>query len=222
MSTAVLFSAGLDSAVLLAKAAADEAFPQPVYVSTGLAWEGPERADAALLLSALGRRYPIRELATLTVDMHDVYPAAHWAMRGEAPAFDTPDAAVYLEGRNIVLLSKVAVYMAREKMNRVLIGSLAGNPFPDASRLFFDSMERALSIGLAATIQVEAPFSAMHKADVIRLGASLDVPFELTLSCMQPVDGTHCGRCSKCRERRDAFLEAAVADPTVYAVRPLR
>jgi 7-cyano-7-deazaguanine synthase len=62
----------------------------------------------------------------------------------------------------------------------------------------------------------------MHKADVIRRGAALGVPFELTLSCMQPVDGRHCGRCSKCRERRDGFIEAGVHDPTPYAVVPAR
>jgi 7-cyano-7-deazaguanine synthase len=62
----------------------------------------------------------------------------------------------------------------------------------------------------------------MNKADVIRLGASLGVPFELTLSCMQPRDGLHCGRCSKCRERRDGFLEAGIADPTRYREQPLR
>jgi len=69
---------------------------------------------------------------------------------------------------------------------------------------------------------IETPLVTMNKADVIRLGASLDVPFELTLSCMQPRDGLHCGRCSKCRERRDGFLEAGIADPTRYAERPLR
>jgi 7-cyano-7-deazaguanine synthase len=44
----------------------------------------------------------------------------------------------------------------------------------------------------------------------------------LTLSCMQPVGGSHCGRCSKCRERRDAFLEAGIVDPTKYAEKPVR
>ena len=39
---------------------------------------------------------------------------------------------------------------------------------------------------------------------------------------MQPVNGQHCGRCSKCRERRDAFIEAGVDDPTSYAVKPIR
>jgi len=48
------------------------------------------------------------------------------------------------------------------------------------------------------------------------------VPLELTLSCMNPDKGRHCGRCSKCRERRDAFLEIGAEDPTTYAIRPLR
>ena len=75
-------------------------------------------------------------------------------------------------------------------------------------------MARALSLGLATPIAIEAPFAALHKADVIALGRALGVPLELTLSCMQPADGLHCGRCSKCRERRDAFREAGVEDPT--------
>ena len=62
----------------------------------------------------------------------------------------------------------------------------------------------------------------MDKSDVIRLGVELGVPLELTLSCMNPQEGRHCGRCSKCRERRDAFIEAGVDDPTIYAVAPAR
>ena len=206
----VLFSSGLDSAVLLAKAAAETDDVQPVYVSVGLAWEGDERTMAAQFVATLPR---LRPMKTLTVDMTDVYPPTHWAIRGQAPGFDTPDSDVYLEGRNLILLSKAAVYMARTRSPRVLIGLLAGNPFPDSSRGFFDAMENALSAGLAFGISIDAPFSTMTKADVIRLGQTLGVPFELTLSCMQPVRGEHCGRCSKCRERRDAFAEAGVEDP---------
>ena len=72
-----------------------------------------------------------------------------------------------------------------------------------------------------APIEIEAPFAALHKADVIRKGIALGVPLELTLSCMQPKDGLHCGRCSKCRERRDAFSEAGVDDPTSYRHTPI-
>jgi 7-cyano-7-deazaguanine synthase len=220
-AVAVLFSAGLDSAVLLADAAA-RGPAQPIYVSVGLAWEGAERRAIDRLLDRPPFGANVLPLATLRVDMRDVYPAAHWAIRGDAPAFDTPDEDVYLEGRNVVLLSKTAVFMARAGLSRVLIGPLAGNPFPDATPEFFRAMASALTLGLASTIEIEAPFAHLHKADVIRKGHALGVPLALTLSCMQPVDGTHCGRCSKCRERRDAFNEAGVEDPTVYAAKPPR
>jgi 7-cyano-7-deazaguanine synthase len=218
---AVLFSAGLDSAVLVAHAAQHNRV-QPIYVSTGLAWERQELEYAHRLLRAPGYRNRVASLVTLSLDMRDIYPATHWAVRGEAPGFDTPDRDVYIEGRNVVLLAKASVFVARAKLDRVLMGSLAGNPFPDATPQFFDSMALALSAGLGSPIAIETPFATMHKADVIRLGADLEVPFELTLSCMQPVDGEHCGRCSKCRERRDGFLEAGVSDPTNYAARPAR
>ncbi len=216
---AVLFSAGLDSAVLLAEAAArDVAAVQPIYVSAGLAWEREELAAAKRLLDSGVYGSRVLPLVPLSVDMRDVYPPSHWAVRGEAPAFDTPDEDVYIEGRNVVLLSKAAVYMARAGISRVLIGPLAGNPFPDATAAFFDAMARALTLGLAAPIAIEAPFATLHKADVVVLGRSLGVPLALTLSCMQPQSGVHCGRCSKCRERRDGFREAGGEDPTEYAV----
>jgi 7-cyano-7-deazaguanine synthase len=217
---AVLFSSGLDSAVLLAHAARHEA-AIPLYVSVGLAWESDEIAVAAGLLASPPYRNAGR-LVTLRFDMQDVYPAAHWAIRGQAPAFDTPDEDVYLEGRNIVLLTKAAVYMAREQLTRVQLGPLAGNPFPDATPEFFDALQRALSIGLRRPLSIETPFASMRKSDVVRLGASLDVPMELTMSCMQPAGGLHCGRCSKCRERRDAFVESGIEDPTKYSAAPLR
>jgi 7-cyano-7-deazaguanine synthase len=220
-SIAVLFSGGLDSAVLLAQAARSTAV-QPIYVTTGLAWEPQERLMVQKLLASPVFGTNVRPAVTLDVDMRDVYPSSHWAIRGEAPAFDTPDEDVYLEGRNVVLLSKASVYLARAGISRVLIGPLAGNPFPDATATFFDAMANALSIGLATPIVIEAPFANLHKSDVIKLGKTLGVPLELTLSCMQPSNGQHCGRCSKCRERRDAFREAGMDDPTSYAAQPIR
>jgi len=220
---AVLCSGGLDSAVLLADVARREPRKrvQPLYVSVGLAWEQEERAMLERLLHAQPFRQA-RPIVTLRFDMRDVYPPTHWAIRGEPPGFDTPDEDCYLEGRNIVLLTKAAVFMARANLTRVFIGPLAGNPFPDATTAFFDAMGRALSRGLAAPIEIAAPFAELHKADVIRLGRSIGVPLELTISCMRPSAALHCGRCSKCRERRDAFREAGIEDPTQYALAPMR
>jgi 7-cyano-7-deazaguanine synthase len=239
-ATAVLFSSGLDSAVLLAdalgrphrptagetvtgqvEASTPAAAPvTPIYVSAGLAWERDELAAAERLLRQAPYAGRLLPLVTLQMDMRDVYPATHWAIRGVAPGYDTPDEDVYIQGRNIVLLAKSAVYMARGGIDRILIGPLAGNPFPDATPAFFDSLARTLSLGLATSIAIEAPLLSLHKSDVIRLGRSLGVPLELTLSCMQPVGRVHCGACSKCRERIDAFREAGGDDPTEYAVSP--
>lgn len=220
VDVAVLLSAGLDSAVLAAVEARTH-HVQPIYVSSGLAWESEECAALRRLLATPPYRN-LAPLVDLALSVTDVYPPTHWALRGEPPAFDTPDEDVYLTGRNIVLLSKAAIHCAQQRIPRLALGPLAGNPFPDATREFFDAMARALSLGLAHDIRIDTPLASLHKQDVIALGVELDVPFELTLSCMNPDDGRHCGRCSKCRERRDAFREAGVDDPTAYAVAPLR
>src|SRR5215203_2627597 len=113
----VLFSSGLDSAVLLADAANRYGGAQPVYVRAGLAWELVEQEMARRFLQAVPAS--VRPLVTLAVDMRDVYPASHWAVKGKAPGFDTPDEDVYIEGRNIVLLAKTSVFMTRHRIARV-------------------------------------------------------------------------------------------------------
>jgi len=223
--SAVLLSGGLDSAVLLAEEASRGEQVQPIYISAGLAWEAAERATIERLLSSDAFRGRTRPLAALYVDMRDVYAATHWAVAGAPPAYHTPDQDVYLPGRNIILLAKAAVFCAAAGLNRIVIGTLAHNPFPDATPEFRSAAATALSLGLAHTLDIEAPYAAVEKADVIRRGAALRVPLDLTMSCMKPVvvdreDGPyarHCGECSKCRERHDAFVEAGIADPTDYA-----
>ena len=234
LATAVLFSAGLDSAVLVA----DElrrGRVHPLYVSVGLAWEAAEIAMAERLLSApvfVGR---VGVLQQLHFTMRDVYPPTHWAIRGTPPAYDTPDEDVYLTGRNLVLLAKAGTWCAEHRVPRIVLGPLAGNPFPDARPEFFTAMAEALSLGLDWPVEIDAPYRDLHKEQVIQRGVELGVPFDLTLSCMSPrergasgssgasgASGSsapflHCGACSKCRERRNAFAEAGIADPTEYA-----
>jgi 7-cyano-7-deazaguanine synthase len=227
MPTAVLLSGGLDSAVLLAEEAA-RADVQPIYVSVGLAWEPAERDMVGRFLAAIGSTFHLRPLVSLSIDMRDVYPSTHWALVGQPPAYHTPDEDVYLPGRNVVLLGKAGVFCAMARIGRLVLGTLHHNPFPDATPEFRTAMADALSKGLGWRLDIDAPYARVSKADVIHRGAALGLPLELTLSCMNPVAGPpatapersgaarHCGLCSKCRERHDAFLQAGLGDPTEY------
>ena len=220
MPTAVLLSGGLDSAVLLAEEAS-RGEVQPIYVTAGLAWEDAERAVAEAFVASWPARGRVRPLVSLGVDMRDVYAATHWAVEGRPPGYHTPDEDVYLPGRNIVLLAKAGVFCSAAGIDRLVIGTLAHNPFPDATPEFRSTMAQTLTLGLAHRLQIDAPYAKVTKAEVIRRGAALGVPFELSLSCMRPMEGKdvlprHCGLCSKCRERHDAFVEAGIADPTEY------
>ena len=211
----VLCSGGLDSAVLLVELARTTNAAVPIFVRAGHVWEDAERRALDGFLAATGeaRIAPIRDLA---VPMGDVY-GRHWSMTGDGrPGWDAPDEDVELRGRNLVLLAKALVLAAVEGWPTVAMGTLAGNPFPDATPAFFDRMAAVASAGLAAPLAVVVPYRGLAKADVVRRGA--DLPLERTLSCCHPTpSGLHCGDCNKCRERAEAFARAGVSDRTVYA-----
>jgi 7-cyano-7-deazaguanine synthase len=204
--------------VLVAEEAVQSAVT-PIYISVGLAWESAEREIATRFLDAIRPAHRVNDIVVLSVDMRDVYPAAHWAIAGRAPGYHTPDEDVYLPGRNIVLLGKAGVYCALAGIERLVLGTLDHNPFPDATPEFRTRMARAMSTGLAHPVTIDAPYARMSKADVIRRGVAMQLPLELTLSCMSPSGTMHCGVCSKCRERHHAFVAVGIADPTTYADR---
>ncbi len=182
---------------------------------------------AERLLAAPAYDGRVGALQRLQFTMRDVYPPTHWAIRGTPPAYDTPDEDVYLTGRNLVLLAKAGTWCAQHRVPRVVLGPLAGNPFPDARPEFFAAMAEALSLGLEWTVEVAAPYRDLHKEQVIQRGVELGVPFELTLSCMNPVErGARALRVRRsCTAARAAsagngamrFEAAGVVDPTPYA-----
>lgn len=210
----VLCSGGLDSAVLLVDLARRTGRAVPLFVRAGHAWEHAERAALGRFLAEVAddRIAPARDLA---LPMGDVY-GAHWSITGQgSPQWADPDETVELRGRNLVLLAKALVAAAIEGWPTVAMGSLAGNPFPDATPEFFAALAAAASGALRAPLEVVAPYRELSKADVVRRGAGL--PLGLTLSCLSPAPGGgHCGNCNKCRERAEAFAAAGVADPTIY------
>jgi 7-cyano-7-deazaguanine synthase len=213
---AVLASGGLDSAVLLADLAREDTV-FPVYVAAGLAWEQREQHALRAYLDAVARDN-LQPLTVLDMPSRGLYGAQHWSVAGEAPAYDEPDETVYIPGRNVLLIGVTAVWCAINGVDAVAIGSLDGNPFPDATPAFFEDYGRLLSGALDHPLEVIAPYRRLHKEAIIARFPEL--PLHLTLTCMAPVekDGAplHCGACNKCRERREAFAAAGVEDRTAY------
>lgn len=212
---AVLVSGGLDSAILLAEAA--RAYPAvfPLYVRTGSFWEPVELEYLARFLSAI-RTPTLRSLYTLEQPVADVY-GSHWSVSGEdVPGADTPDDAVFLPGRNVLLLAKPLIWCHLNRVPEVAIAPLGSNPFPDATPEFFDDFARIVSTAVGGSVRVLRPYAELHKVDVLRRGRGL--PLEHTFSCIRPAPvGIHCGACNKCAERRAGFRAAGMPDPTTYA-----
>ncbi|MCQ8892481.1 MAG: 7-cyano-7-deazaguanine synthase QueC [Candidatus Methanosuratincola sp.] len=121
--------------------------------------------------------------------------------------------------RNAVLLSAAVAYADSIGARHVLYGAHASDAenYPDCRREFVEAMERAARLGTGSDISIEAPLLSLKKSEVVRLGARLGVPFELTWSCYR--DGEiHCGSCESCENRKRAFAEAGVKDPTEYLI----
>ncbi|MGC4003579.1 MAG: 7-cyano-7-deazaguanine synthase [Pirellulales bacterium] len=214
----VLLSGGLDSAILVGRMLAAGRTVQPFFIETGTAWERAERYAVKRFLSAVApngdHTAALRPLVRLAMPLADVY-GPHWSLNGDhVPDAASPDEAVYLPGRNLLLLSKVAVWCQSRGIDTVALAVLRGNPFPDARDEFFAAFERLQAISSGKPLRIERPFSQLNKADVLRLGRGL--PLELTFSCIAPVDGRHCGACNKCAERIRGFADADFPDPTEY------
>jgi 7-cyano-7-deazaguanine synthase len=214
-SLAVLISGGLDSAILLGDALRQATSVYPLYVRFGLAWEPVEILYLERYLDAL-RCPSLQPLVILEQPVADVY-GPHWSITGEdVPDADTPDAAVFLPGRNVLLLTKALLWCHLHRVSAVALGTLASNPFPDATPSFFRALQELVNRAVGGNVEVRFPFGGQPKHAVMRLGRGL--PLEQTFSCIRPERDLHCGRCNKCAERRHAFAEADMADPTRYAV----
>lgn len=210
----VLASGGLDSAVLVAHQAAQGQVVQPMYIRFGLAWEQIEEAHLRRFLGSIGDQGEVRPLAVLELPISDVY-GAHWSVAGAgAPDKTTPDEAVYLPGRNLLLLAKTTVWCALQGVGRIALGTLGANPFADASPQFLSGFAALAGIALGQQLEVVTPFSGLTKAEVLSLARGL--PLEHTFSCIAPAGTGHCGTCNKCAERRKAFAEAGIEDRTSY------
>jgi 7-cyano-7-deazaguanine synthase len=119
--------------------------------------------------------------------------------------------------RNMVMLSVGIAWAASLGFDAVAFGAHGGEytPYPDCRPAFAEAMDAAAWVCDWRPIRVLAPFVTWSKSDVVRRGAELGVPFELTWSCY---DGgqKHCGRCGTCRDRLAAFAACGLRDSAAY------
>lgn len=130
--------------------------------------------------------------------------------------------STYVPFRNTVLCSLGVAWAEALGASSVVLGAVQSDRagYPDCRTEYIEALNRLIEAGTRPEtgICVEAPLIAMSKAEIIRLGASLGAPFELSWSCYGE-EGPACGRCESCRTRLAGFREAGLDDPAPYADR---
>lgn len=211
----ILVSGGLDSCILVGDVARTAPAVYPIYVRFGLYWEAREEAGLRRYLGAL-KASPVQPLHVLECPLRDVY-GTHWSTSGASvPDAATPDEAVYLPGRNLLLACQAAIWCHLHEIPTLAWGTLRGNPFSDARDEFFSHLQESIRLALESPLELVRPYATLTKTDVLRIGQ--DFPLGETLSCLHPEGDRHCGACNKCAERRLGFQAAGLVDPTRYAV----
>ena len=198
--TAILVSGGLDSAILLADMV-NHKFPKiwPVFVQCGLYWEKTELEYLRRFINAI-KAPNLAELIILDVPVGDLYKD-HWSLTGiNVPDVKSPDEAVFLPGRNVLLTAKALLWCNLNQVKSLSLAVLESNPFPDATDSFFLTMEQAINESVSGNVKLLRPYAGMHKTDVLKIGRN--APLEHTFSCIYPINGMHCGKCNKCAERK--------------------
>ncbi|EGC87460.1 protein ExsB [Prevotella denticola CRIS 18C-A] len=119
--------------------------------------------------------------------------------------------------RNGIMLAIATGIAESHGLKRVYIANHGGDHtiYPDCRPDFIQAMDGAATAGTFINVRIEAPYTNITKADIVRRGTALGVDYSKTWSCYKGSD-VHCGKCGTCVERKEAFLEAGVKDPTEY------
>jgi 7-cyano-7-deazaguanine synthase len=133
--------------------------------------------------------------------------------------------STYVPARNLIFLSLAAAHAETVGALVIYFGAnvVDYSGYPDCRPEFIRAFEAVVQAGTKAGVEgrrleVRAPLLTMTKAEIIRLGRTLNVPFHSTHSCYDPVGHLACGQCDSCMIRKQGFAEAGVEDPIAYAV----
>lgn len=216
MKTVLIYSGGLDSTVLLHKLASEGSLREALSVDYGQK-QRIELELAAKNCARLGVAHQIVNLSNLA--------PLFGSSALTNPNVEVPDgtyaadniALTVVPNRNMILLALATARAAASGCDSVAYAAHGGDHalYPDCTDEFADAMARAIELADARKIKLMRPFINMSKADIVKLGAELGVDFSLTWSCYKG-GKRHCGKCSTCSERREAFELAGVPDPTLY------
>lgn len=225
MKAVVLASGGLDSTVAAAVAKRDGCRLYLLTISYGQRHK-VEVERAGQIATALGAAGHL----VLEVDLRSIGGSALTADQA-VPKDRSADErcegipSTYVPARNTVFLSLALAYAESLDAPVIYIGAnvLDYSGYPDCRPDYLRAFEEVARLGtrkgvLGQGIEIRAPLLHLTKGQIIRMGASMGVPFHLTHSCYDPAaDGKACGRCDSCRIRREGFLAAGLTDPIAYA-----
>lgn len=141
----------------------------------------------------------------------DAIPEGHYA--------DENMKSTVVPFRNGIMLAIACGLAESRGMKKVYIANHAGDHdiYPDCRATFIESMSEAMSYGTYEHIKVAAPFTSLTKGDIAHIGSEIGVDYTHTYSCYKG-GIKHCGKCGTCVERKEAFEQAGVADPTEYEI----
>jgi 7-cyano-7-deazaguanine synthase len=131
----------------------------------------------------------------------------------------------YVPARNTVMLSLALAWSEVLGSRDIFVGvnAVDYSGYPDCRPDYIAAFEMMANLATKAAVEgawltIHAPLIDLTKADIIRRGTTLGVDYRLTVSCYKADEsGGACGVCDSCRLRREGFVAAGVADPTLYA-----
>lgn len=119
--------------------------------------------------------------------------------------------------RNGIMLSIAAGLAESRELDYIALANHSGDHhiYPDCRPDFCKYISQAIEKGTSNEVKVLTPFCNLSKTDIIKIGNEIGVDYSLTYSCYKG-GKIHCGKCATCIERKTAFEQAGIEDPTGY------
>lgn len=214
MKALVVYSGGMDSTVLLHLAIREYEEVEAISFDYGSKHNDREFREVEWNCQRLGVKYtriklPFEHFESNLLKGGGEIPEGHYA--------DDTMKKTVVPFRNGIMLAFAAGFAESRDSTHLLLGNHFGDHavYPDCRKSFIVPMCDAIQAGTYKQIKVESPFCDMSKTEICALGLEFSVDHNHSYSCYNGGEH-HCGRCSTCFERKEAFYECQMVDPTVY------